>query len=117
MDYRRRSLADVACRLRHLYMRIAFVDTIGWDYTTETPYQRPIGGMQSAACYLAEALAAAGNEVFYLCHTTTPGTFRGVTCLSRGAVGPEQLRVMSFDALVLIQLTPRGAQLREMLPG
>jgi len=97
-------------------MKIAFVDTIGWDYTPETPYLRPIGGMQSAACYLAEALTAAGNDVFYLCHTTTPGTFRGVKCLPCGAVGAQQLREMAVDALVLIQLSERGAQLRELLP-
>ena len=45
-------------------MKIGFFDTIGWDYDIETPYRQPLGGSQSALCYLAVALAATGHEVW-----------------------------------------------------
>ncbi|HTU25323.1 MAG TPA: glycosyltransferase family 4 protein [Pirellulales bacterium] len=47
-------------------MRIAFIDLIGWDYTPRTPEVSPLGGTQSAVCYLARHLAAAGCEVSLL---------------------------------------------------
>ncbi|MEG4007423.1 hypothetical protein QUA41_16185 [Microcoleus sp. Pol11C1] len=51
-------------------MKIGFLDTYTWDYNIETPYREPLGGTQSAICYLAEALAAQGNEVFLLNNTS-----------------------------------------------
>jgi hypothetical protein len=41
-------------------MNIAFVDWIGWDYDVSAPYERPLGGSQSALAYLAVALARRG---------------------------------------------------------
>ena len=38
-------------------MRIAFLDTNELDYTADTPYRQPLGGSQSAICYLAAELA------------------------------------------------------------
>jgi glycosyltransferase involved in cell wall biosynthesis len=62
-------------------MRIAFLDTQKLDYTAETPYQRPLGGSQSALCYLAADLARLGHEVSVLNATTTPGHCRGAQFL------------------------------------
>ena len=42
-------------------MNIAFVDSIGWDYDVSTPYERPLGGSQSALAYLAVELARQGR--------------------------------------------------------
>lgn len=60
-------------------MRIAFVDFSGWAYTADTPYQRPLGGSQSALCYLAEALATQGCDVGLINGTQEPTRVRGVS--------------------------------------
>jgi len=63
-------------------MRILFVDHVPWDYTPETPYEQPLGGSQSALCYLAEQLCAMGHEVGLLNNARTGGVVRGVHCFN-----------------------------------
>jgi hypothetical protein len=94
-------------------MRIAFLDTIDYDYTIDTVYQQPLGGTSSAVCYLAEALAVLGQEVFLLNKTTTPGRSRGVIVLPFTALS-AQLR-QSLDVLVVVNLAGQGVQLRQVL--
>ena len=55
-------------------MRLAFADFIHWDYNLESVYQSPMGGTQSAECYLAEAMAAQGHQVHMLTNTSAPGS-------------------------------------------
>ncbi|HLH97394.1 MAG TPA: glycosyltransferase family 4 protein [Xanthobacteraceae bacterium] len=43
-------------------MRIGFLDT-ALQYTTETPYKSPLGGSQSALCYLAVELTRLGHAI------------------------------------------------------
>ena len=43
-------------------MNIAFLDAVGWDYDVSTPYQRPLGGSQSALAYLTVELARRALE-------------------------------------------------------
>lgn len=62
-------------------MKICFFDPIDWDYTVETPYQKPMGGSQSALCYLAGELAKLGHQVSLANKTKTPGIFRNVACV------------------------------------
>lgn len=59
-------------------MKFVFLDNIDIDYTVDTPYREPLGGSQSALCYLSEALAAAGHDVHIVNHTTSEGVVRGV---------------------------------------
>ena len=61
-------------------MKIAFFDPIGWDYTPITPFERPLGGSQSAAVYLARELAARGHGVTLFNGTSRPGIYLGVDC-------------------------------------
>jgi hypothetical protein len=63
-------------------MRLLFVDPVPWDYTPDTPYARPLGGSQSALCYLAERFAALGHEVGLLNNAQTCGVVRGVHCFN-----------------------------------
>lgn len=63
-------------------MKIGFADFIDWDYKVESAYQIPMGGSQSSLCYLAEALAQQGHDVFLLNNTSAPGMSCGVMCLS-----------------------------------
>ncbi|MBK4720926.1 tetratricopeptide repeat protein [Azospirillum sp. YIM DDC1] len=98
-------------------VKIAFLDPAGGDYTPDTPRLHPLGGSQSALCYLAEALAAAGLEVTLVNGTRTPGMVRGVRCLPAGAVPWEGMR--AFDVVVLLNGCPTEAltRLRATLDG
>jgi hypothetical protein len=57
-------------------MRLAFFDPGPLDYTVLTPTKLPLGGTESAA------LAARGHNVTFINHTTTPGLYGGVDCVS-----------------------------------
>lgn len=67
--------------------RIAFLDRLPWDYRVDTPLHRPLGGSQSALCYLAEALAGEGHEVRMATMTRSPGRVGGVECLNAAEGG------------------------------
>ena len=62
-------------------MNWVFLDFIRWDYNVGTPLVRPLGGSQSALCYLATALARRGERVTTLTGITKPVTVEGVQCL------------------------------------
>jgi glycosyltransferase involved in cell wall biosynthesis len=94
-------------------MKFAFADFLAWDYKIDSAYQMALGGSQSALCYLAEALAKQGHEVFLLNHTSDPGLSRNVMCLSLEAV-PKQL-LQSLDALIVLNLAGRGIELRSLI--
>lgn len=97
-------------------MRIAFIDLIRWDYRVDSVYQIPLGGSQSAVCYLAEALAALGHEVHLINQTTAPGRVLGVECLSAGSV--PQAQFATYDVTVVLNGAVPGIELRPLLrPG
>jgi glycosyltransferase involved in cell wall biosynthesis len=81
-------------------VKIAFVDVVGWDYDADTPYQRPLGGAQSAAVYLAAELAALGAEVVFANDTRAPHDSRGVRFVGRDHINAAFLN--AFDAVVVI---------------
>ena len=82
-------------------MNIAFLDSIAWDYDVCTPYERPLGGSQSALAYLAVALAQRGARVTLYSGTSRPGEIRGVTCISTQSI-PDGSLAQSFDALIVL---------------
>ena len=61
-------------------MRIVFYDRTPVDYTPETPFLKPLGGSESAQCYLSIELAHRGHAVALVTNTSTPGEYRGVAC-------------------------------------
>jgi glycosyltransferase involved in cell wall biosynthesis len=91
-------------------MKIAFFDPIGWDYTPLTPFERPLGGSQSAAVYLARELAARGHAVTLFNGTSRPGVYLGVDCPGL-AGGVTSDRLNGFDA-VAVQNSASGQRLR-----
>lgn len=96
-------------------MKIALADPTAWDYTPEAPYRVPLGGAHSAACYLAEALAGNGHEVHYACHTSTPGQYRGVNCVSWKDFTFARMRELALDAIIVILGTGIERELRQAL--
>lgn len=96
-------------------MRIAFGDFSGWDFHAQSVETMPLGGSQSAACYLAQALARSGHAVFFFTMTSAPGTYEGVVCLSWSTTPLDRLRALNLDAFVCILAPGNGTLLREML--
>jgi glycosyltransferase involved in cell wall biosynthesis len=80
-------------------LKLAFLDNTRGDYTPLTPETAPLGGTESALCYLALALVRAGAAVTIVNGTTTPGMVGGVRCVSHQAMSSEALR--GFDAVVV----------------
>ena len=93
-------------------VRIAFLDTNQLDYTADTPYRQPLGGSQSAICYLAVELAQLGHEVAVLNATTTPGWHRGVQFLNLARI-PADLPPR-FEVVVVLNWA-RGLRLHSQL--
>ena len=94
-------------------LRVAFVCFNHLPYHLETPRRLPLGGSESAVCYLAEALAQAGHETFLLHPCSAPEQSRGVQCLPLPASGLPPL--LALDALVVLNLAGRGRDLRRLL--
>jgi glycosyltransferase involved in cell wall biosynthesis len=97
-------------------MDLVFFDPMNWDYNVRTPLERPLGGSQSALCYLAAELARQGHRVSLLTATSQPGPTLGVNCLSAPNT-PISFLSQPFDAVVVLngpagvgpQLRPRLA--------
>ncbi|MEG4106786.1 tetratricopeptide repeat protein [Microcoleus sp. S13_C5] len=96
-------------------MKIGFLDTYTWDYNIETPYREPLGGTQSAICYLAEALAAQGNEVFLLNNTSESGMSRGVDCRRRVGDQSNLELLRSLDFLVIVNIVGKALEVKPLL--
>lgn len=97
-------------------MRVAFLDFADIDYAVDAPRLTPLGGTQSAVCYLAEELARLGLEVHLLNRTTRIGRLRGVFHRSLADLPRELLPAL--DVAVLVGGAGPGRGLRPLLgPG
>ena len=96
-------------------LRIAFADFCGWDFNVLSVDSIPMGGSQSAACYLARNLAKEGHTVTFISNTSSPGMYDGVTSLSWKDSDAAKLRSLNLDAMVCILAAGNGATLRHML--
>ncbi len=91
-------------------LRVALASYYPRPFQTETPYTKPLGGSESALCYLAEALAARGHEVFLLNAGGAAGLSRGLPCLP---LNPAAFRRLpALDALVVQNCAGHGRALR-----
>jgi tetratricopeptide (TPR) repeat protein len=95
-------------------LRLAFASFSPFAYTIDTPYRQALGGSESALCYLAEALAQQGHEVFLLNANPAPTICRGVRCLPLSAASIRQMGPL--DAMVVQNLAGKGQELRALLP-
>jgi glycosyltransferase involved in cell wall biosynthesis len=67
-------------------MKIVFFDPANIDYSVATVYQYPLGGSQSAICYLGMNLASLGHDIFLVNKISTPTITHGVACLPINSV-------------------------------
>jgi hypothetical protein len=81
-------------------MNLVFLDPKDWDYDVSCPYERPLGGSESALCYLAIELARRGHRVTLLTGTTRPREVMGVSCLSSRSV-PIGFLSQTLDAFIV----------------
>lgn len=99
-------------------MRIALIDFMGYRYDAGTPEREPIGGSQSAVCYLARALVAQGCAVTLFNGSPEPGESHGIPVRPveetvQGALAGFQLAIVSggapaaFPALLAQRPEPR----------
>src|ERR1044071_3295182 len=96
-------------------MRIVFADSV-LDYDLETAYLAPLGGTQSAVCYLAESLAQIGHQVTLITRKAAPAMQRGVACTNFSQVTAGDLSRWAPDALVVAARAPNAAKIRNLLP-
>jgi len=92
-------------------MKIAFLDGSHLAYGAATPFQRPLGGTQSAVCYLAASLARRGHDVTLFNNSREPTEALNVKVHPHFRAS-EAVRYNQFDVLVLVSI-PAGRRLRQ----
>jgi glycosyltransferase involved in cell wall biosynthesis len=97
-------------------MNWVFLDFIRWDYDVATPLARPLGGSQSALCYLALALARRGQQVTTLTGTTSPRSISGVQCLRYEDIPAALFAPANTMTVVLNGPADMAAAVREAIP-
>jgi len=94
-------------------MRIAFVDFGNTEYDPTTVDTAPLGGTESAACYLSRSLARHGHQIYLLSKSHFTGARGGVTCIPREQSPPPSS--LKLDAMVCIGAASDPVALRKML--
>jgi glycosyltransferase involved in cell wall biosynthesis len=94
-------------------MRLAFVDSSGWNYDASTPYEQPMGGSQSALCYLAAELIHLGHEVSVFRGTHGPSISFGVIFQPQ-ADAEEHGALNTFDTVIALNAV-QGRAFRDRL--
>lgn len=101
-------------------MRVALVDFFSRAYSVESAYQEAMGGAQASVCFLAEALARQGHQVFLINHGTDLKIERGVTCIPLGESDNHSLAGLRLHAMILSQNAGFAAArlpMRRLLPA
>ncbi len=98
-------------------MRVCFIDTFALDYTIGSTQTRPLGGTQSALCYLAPKLFSCGVDVTAITNTSRPGFYSGVRCFNLEQATAHVLRDSDFDFVVLLNDPLPAEKLRSDLPA
>ncbi|AIQ97728.1 glycosyltransferase family 4 protein [Prochlorococcus sp. MIT 0801] len=99
-------------------MKIVFFDPVHWDYSPVTPYQKPLGGTQSAVCYLSTALSELGHQVYLINNISNSKEINGVNCLNVRS-NDEYLKeiINSSDICIVIALPSLVNGLKSLFTG
>jgi glycosyltransferase involved in cell wall biosynthesis len=97
-------------------MNWVFLDFIPWDYDVGTPLVQPLGGSQSAMCYLAVALARRGERVTTLTGTKKAKIVSGVRCLPYESIPPEVFAPADTITIMLNGPASMVHPVREAIP-
>jgi glycosyltransferase involved in cell wall biosynthesis len=100
-------------------MKLLFVNLSGLRFTVATPDVEPLGGTESALCYLARQLARNGHDVCVVCHTPdkTPDKIQGVRHVPATALlNGDFLAAENFDTIISNNNPVAGSALRAMAP-
>jgi tetratricopeptide (TPR) repeat protein len=97
-------------------LRLGFACYSALEFDSERLGRMPLGGSESGLCYLTEALAAAGHEVYLFKAGAVAGCARGVQW--RPLVDETLRQAPPLDALVVQNVAGRGRTLRSAVgPG
>ncbi|URR35592.1 glycosyltransferase [Thermosynechococcus sp. HN-54] len=97
-------------------MRLLFVDPSSLSYTVETPKKDPLGGSQSALCYLLSTLHEKGQEVFLANNCQKIAVVDGILHLPLSALSKATLTFIQPDVCIVLNSTSSIQDLRTVLP-
>jgi glycosyltransferase involved in cell wall biosynthesis len=98
-------------------LKWVFCDPVPWDYDIATPLTRPLGGSQSAMCYLAAALARRGHSVATVTGAPSRRDIAGVACHSIHDIPPELWAAEDSITVLLNGPAEIGLKFRQKFPG
>ena len=96
-----------------MVLRIAFMDPAHLAYTAETPLERPLGGSQSALCYLAVELFRLGHAVTVFNGIASPCESRGVA-FRQMSEAAQRGHLNGFDCVIIQNFAGAGPLRRQM---
>ena len=100
-------------------MKILFVNLSGLRFNVATPDAEPLGGTESALCYLARHLALNGHDVSFVAHLPD-NTPHIIHCVKHAApnvlLTNDFVAAQNFDAIIVNNTPVAGATLRLMAP-
>lgn len=97
-------------------MRLLFVDPSSLSYTVETPKESPLGGSQSALCYLLSTLHEKGHEVFLANNCQKITIVVGILHLPLSTLSKEVLTFIQPDVCIVLNSAFSIENLRTVLP-
>lgn len=95
-------------------MKVVFADHSPIVYDAATPFRAPLGGSQSAACYLARALSRRGHSVMLTTAARADAVIDGVDCRPSRALDEGLLRRFGADVLVVLNSAHASPSIRSM---
>jgi glycosyltransferase involved in cell wall biosynthesis len=97
-------------------MNWVFLDFSHWDYDVATPLSRPLGGSQSALCYLATELARTGHSVTIANGVKEIREVNGVRCVPENDLTTDFFIPTDTVVIVLNGTGDIARQLKRQIP-